>query len=62
MYGPEERKLNFNASWCKAVQSQVSILKHSNEMCHDHENITFLLNATYTKISVYIEMTIMYII
>ena len=62
MYGPEGRKLNFNASWCKAEQSQVSILKHSNEMCHDHENIRFLLNATYTKISVYIEMTIMYII
>ena len=24
-------------------------------MCHEHENITFLLNATYTKILIYIE-------
>ena len=62
MYGPEGRTLNVNASWCKAVQSQVSILKHSNKMYHGHENITFLLNATNTKILIDIEMTIMHII
>ena len=42
------------------MQSQVSSLKHSNKMYHEHEYITFLLNATYTKI-INIEMTIMYI-
>ena len=55
MYGPEGRTLNFNAAWCKAVQSQVSILKHSKKMYHEHENMTFLLNAAYTKILIYIE-------
>ena len=54
MYGPDGRTLNFNAALCKAVQSQVSILKHSKKM-YLHENMTFLLNATYTKILIYIE-------
>ena len=55
MYGPQGRTLNFNVAWCKAVQSQVSILKHSKKMYHEHENMTFLLNATYTNILIYIE-------
>ena len=62
MYGPEGRTLNFNAAWCKAVHSQVNILKHSNKIYHKHENITFLLNATYTNIVIYIEIAIMDII
>ena len=51
MYGPEGRTLDFNGAKCCRVRLDE----------HEQENITFF-NATYTKILVHIEMTIMYII